>query len=103
MYMGFPGGTSGKECTHQYKRVKRLGFNSSVGKISWSRKWQLTRVFSPGKPHGQRSLAGSSPRCLKESDMTENAHNTCAHTPNMCAHTHACSMCVYIHIYIYVV
>ena len=29
-----------------------------------------TPVFLPGKPHGQRSLAGHSPRSHKESDMT---------------------------------
>ena len=27
----------------------------------WRRKWQPTPVFLPGKPHGQRSLAGYSP------------------------------------------
>ena len=29
-----------------------------VGWISWRRKWQSAPVFSPGKSHGQRSLAG---------------------------------------------
>ena len=37
----------------------------------WRRKWQSTPVFSPGKSHGQRSLAGYSPRGCKESDTTE--------------------------------
>ena len=32
-----------------------------VGKIPWRKKWQLTPVFLPGKSHGQRILAGSSP------------------------------------------
>ena len=32
-----------------------------VGKIPWSRKWQPTPVFLPGRSHGQRSLAGCSP------------------------------------------
>ena len=27
----------------------------------WRRQWQPTPVFLPGKPHGQRSLAGYSP------------------------------------------
>ena len=31
------------------------------GKDPWRRKWQPTPVFLPGKPHGQRSLAGYSP------------------------------------------
>ena len=34
-------------------------FNPWVGKTPWSRKWQPTTVFLPGKSHGQRSLAGS--------------------------------------------
>ena len=42
-----------------------------VGKIPWRRAWQLTPVFLPGESHGQRSLAGYSPRGHKESDMTE--------------------------------
>ena len=33
---------------------------SWVGKISWRRTWQLTPVFLPRKPHGQKSLAGYS-------------------------------------------
>ena len=35
-----------------------------VRKIPWSRKWQPTPVFSPGKFHGQRNLAGYSPLCV---------------------------------------
>ena len=35
-------------------------------------------LFSPGKSHGQRSLAGYSPWGHKESDVAEHAH---AHTP----------------------
>ena len=31
-------------------------------KIPWRRAWQLTPVFLPGESHGQRSLAGYSPR-----------------------------------------
>ena len=35
----------------------------------WRRKWQPTLVL-PGESHGQRSLAGYSPRGRKELDMT---------------------------------
>jgi len=38
---------------------------SLVCKIPWRRKWQLTPIFLPGKPHGQ-SLAGYSPWGGKE-------------------------------------
>ena len=45
-----------------------------VGKIPWSRKWQPTPVFLPGKFHGRRSLVGSM-RVVHEGhsdlDMTE--------------------------------
>ena len=42
----------------------------------------LGQEDSPGESHGQRSLVGYSPYCLKESDMTE-ATYTHTHT-----HTH---------------
>ena len=54
-----PGWHSGKESVCQYRRCKRCGFDSWVGKMPWRRKWQPTPVFLPGKSHGQRRLAGS--------------------------------------------
>ena len=53
------------------RRCKRCGFNPWVGKIPWSRKWQPTPVFSPGKSHGQESMAGYNPWGCKEADTTE--------------------------------
>ena len=50
--------------------------NGRDGKIPWRRKWQPTPVFLPGQSHGQRSLAGYSPRGRKESDTTERLHFT---------------------------
>ena len=47
-----------------------------VRKIPWSRKWQPTPVFLPGKSHGQRSLMCYSPWDCKKSDMTEHACQT---------------------------
>ena len=46
----------------------RFRFDPRFGEISWRRKWQLTVVFLPWEPHGQRSLAGYGPWGLKESD-----------------------------------
>ena len=63
---GFPGGTSGKEPSCQYRRCKRCRFDPWVGKIPWRTKWQLIPVFLPGKSYGQRNLAG-----CKESDTPE--------------------------------
>ena len=63
---GFPGGTSVKDSACQRRRHKRLR------KIPWRRACQPTPVFLPGEsPHGQKSLAGYSPWCCKESDTTE--------------------------------
>ena len=50
---------SGKEFDFQ---CRRLRFNTWVRKIPWRRKWQPTLVFLPGESHGQRSLAGYSPK-----------------------------------------
>ena len=38
--------------------IRDAAFNIWGGKIPWSRKWQPTPVFLPGKSRGQRSLAG---------------------------------------------
>ena len=43
----------------------------AVGGGGWSRKWQPTPMFLPGKFHRQRSLAGYGPWSHQESDMTE--------------------------------
>ena len=55
MFGGFPGD---KESSYQCRNHRRHGFSSWVGKIPWSRKWQYTLVFLPGKYHEQRSLLG---------------------------------------------
>ena len=56
------------------------GFNPWVRKISWRRKWQPTRVFLPGKFHGQRSLAGYSLWHHKKMDPTEATQQASRHT-----------------------
>jgi len=63
-----PVGSSGKQPACQCRRQKRRGFDPWVGKIPWRRAWQPTVVFFPGESHGQRSLAGYSPRGYEESD-----------------------------------
>ena len=48
---------------------------------AWSRKWQPTLVFLPGKFCGQGSLVGYSSWSLKELDTTEHTHtHTHTHT-----------------------
>ena len=53
---GFPGGSDGKESACN---AGDLGLIPGSGRSK--RKWQPTLVFWPGKPHGQRGLAGYSP------------------------------------------
>ena len=73
---GFPWWYKDKEPACQYRRLKIHGFKPWVWKIPWRRKWQPTPVFSPGKFHGQRSLAGCSPWGCKESKKTKGLNNT---------------------------
>ena len=68
---GFLNGSSSNEPACQCRRHR---FNPWVRKIPWRKRWQPTQVFLPGKPHGQRSLAGYSPWGCKESDTTEHTH-----------------------------
>ena len=65
---GFPGDTNGKEPTCQCRRQKRHRLHP------WGRKrraWQPTPAFLPEESHGQRNLAGYSPRGHKKPDTTE--------------------------------
>ena len=45
-----------------------LGLIPESGRFPWRRAWQPTPVFLPAESHGQRSLAGCSPRGHKELD-----------------------------------
>ena len=65
---GLPRWLSGKGCNCSCRWCR---FNPWVREIPWSRKWQPSPVCLPGKSHGQRSLVGCSPWCLKELDTTE--------------------------------
>ena len=53
-----------------------MGSIPGLGRYPWRRKWQPTPVFLPGKPHGQRSLAGCRPQGYKESDTSEHRART---------------------------
>ena len=56
--------------------------------IYWRRKWQPIPGFLPGESHGQRSLAGHSPRGRKVSDMIEYTQtytiHLCCYDSGMC-------------------
>ena len=63
MYVGFPGGSDGKESTYKQK--------IQVRSLEKEMPWQPTPVFLPGEFRGQRSLVGYSPWGRKKLDMTE--------------------------------
>ena len=63
------------------RQCRRLGFDPWVRKIPQRRKWPPTPVFLPGKSHGQRSLAGYSPRGPKTRTQL-----------SRCAHAETCQM-----------
>ena len=73
---GFPHGSVVKNppAMQKMQEHRKHRFYPWGRKIPWRRKWQSIPVFLPGKFHGQRSLAGCSPRGPKESDMTEYEH-----------------------------
>ena len=67
---GFPGGAWWR--IHlPVQETQEMQVWSLCQKIPWSRKWQPTPVFLPGKFHGQSSLTSYNSLCYKESEMTE--------------------------------
>ena len=79
-----------KESSCQWSRHRRLGLDSWVEKILWSRKWQPTPIFLLGKFHGQRNLVGYNSRGHKESDTVEwlRTHSHPGHTCTLHTHVH---------------
>ena len=51
--------------------LQETWFDLWVGEIPWRREWLPMPAFLPGESHGQRSLAGYSPRGCKESETIE--------------------------------
>ena len=72
--MGFPGGTSSKESACQCRWHKRHRFDTWVGTIPWSRKWQLTPLFLSGKFHRERSLVSYSQNTDSEGRHDKNTY-----------------------------
>ena len=50
------------ESSCQFRRWGRCEFDPWVGTIPWRRKWQPIPLFLPEESHGERRLAGYSPR-----------------------------------------
>ena len=77
-FIGFPGGTGGKESACQFSRLKRRKLDPWVGKIPWRWAWPCTPVFLPGESHGifhppmlREEPGGLQVVGRKESDTTE--------------------------------
>ena len=69
---GLPRWLSSEEFACWCRRCRRCGLDPWVRKIPWSKKWQSTPVFLPGKFHGQRGAwRAYSPWGCQESGMTE--------------------------------
>ena len=64
--------------------VGDTGFHPCIKKIPWRRKWLTAPVFLPGKTHGQRNLAGYSPRGRKKSDTTQWVNNNNGNSLPVC-------------------
>ena len=71
--MGFSGGSDGKESTCN---VRDLGSIPGLGRSSGGGRGNPFQCSCLENPHGQRSLAGYSPRGRKESDTTERLSTT---------------------------
>ena len=70
-WMGLPRWYSGRESTCHCRRHQRHGFNPWVEKISWSRKWQSTPVFLPGRFHERGAWPATVHGVEKELGTTE--------------------------------
>ena len=69
--MGFPSGSAGEESACTEGDPGDVGLSPGLGRSPGGEKWQPIPVFLPGKSHGERILADYSPKCQKESDITE--------------------------------
>ena len=66
----------------QVKEHRRWGFNPWIGEIPWRRKPAPGSL--PGKSHGQRRLAGYSPKGCQESDTTKQLSTSTSSTCMLC-------------------
>ena len=70
----FPGGAVVKNLPANDGNTKRHKFNSWVGKMLWSRKWQPAPVFLPGRSHGQRCLVDYSSWGYSQTQLNNRTH-----------------------------
>ena len=76
MPWAFPGGAVVKNLPANIRDLKDAGTIPGLGRFPWSRKWQSTPVFLPGKFHGQRSLVSNSPWGRSQTQLSDSAHTS---------------------------
>ena len=77
LWRGFPGGASGKEPAYQCRRHKRHWWIPGLGRSPGEGYGNPLHHSCLENPHRQKSLAGYSPWCGKESDTTEAVEHVC--------------------------
>ena len=82
----FPDGSAGKESACNAGDIGYAGLIPGSGRSPGGVNGNPLQYFLPEKSHEQRSLAGYSPKGLKESDTTEQL-SMCTHVC-VCTHTH---------------
>ena len=75
-FIGFPGGAELKTLPANAGGAKDAGSIPGWGRFPWSKKWQPTPVFLPGKSHGQRSLAGAGSWGHSQTQLSNWAQNS---------------------------
>ena len=71
-----------KKTACQHRKCKRCGFDPWVRKIPWRRACNILQYSCLENPHGQRSLAGYSPKGRKEWDTTNVTYLACSIFPD---------------------
>ena len=74
--MGLHKWCGSKESVCQCRRCKRVGFDPRVRKTPWSRKWQPTPVFLPGKIKELGRLQSMGSQSDRHNWMTEHTHTS---------------------------
>ena len=69
--VGFHSGSVDENTLAMQQIQERKGSLPGLGRTPGGRDGKLTLIFLPGESHGLRSLRGYSPKCHKESDITE--------------------------------
>ena len=93
-HSGLPGDSVIKNSPASVGDARDMGLIPGFGRFPWSRKWQPTSVFLPGKSHGQRSYSPGGHKRVRRDRVCVCAH-TDIHT-RMHTHTHTFYLGLYL-------